>query len=125
MIWRIFVPMNITPENLIQSLSDQTRLRSILLLQQEGELCVCELMYALDVIQPKISRHLALLRDLGLVISRRQGQWIYYQLKADLPSWALDVIEAILQGAKDTALFNNDIISLKNMPNRPDSACLA
>ncbi len=117
--------MNISPEKLIQAFSDQTRLRSILLLQQEGELCVCELMYGLDVIQPKISRHLALLRDLGLVSSRRQGQWIYYKLQMDLPSWALDMIKAVQQGAKDTDLFASDLGNLKSMPNRPESTCVA
>jgi len=50
-----------------QLLSDETRLRCLLLLQKEGELCVCELVYALDIIQPKISRHLAALRDAGIV----------------------------------------------------------
>lgn len=43
--------------------ADDTRLRCLLLLVQEGELCVCELMTALNESQPKISRHLALLRD--------------------------------------------------------------
>lgn len=117
--------MNITPEQLIHALSDQTRLRSVLLLQQEGELCVCELMYGLDVIQPKISRHLALLRDFGLVTSRRQGQWIYYKLQMDLPSWAMDMIKAIQQGAKNTDLFASDLANLKSMPNRPESTCVA
>ena len=117
--------MNITPEQLIQALSDQTRLRSVLLLQQEGELCVCELMYGLDVIQPKISRHLALLRDLGLVGSRRQGQWIYYKLQMGLPFWALDMMKAVQQGAKDTDLFANDLANIKRMPNRPENTCVA
>jgi len=117
--------MNISPEQLIQALADQTRLRSILLLHQEGELCVCELMHALDVIQPKISRHLALLRDLDIVISRRQGQWIYYQLTPDLPFWSFNVIEAMQQGAKDSLPFSMDVKNLKNMPNRPGSACIA
>ena len=59
--------MKMTPEILLKSLSDQTRLRSLMLLMQEGELCVCELTYALNLIQPKISRHLASLRDIQLL----------------------------------------------------------
>ena len=116
--------MNITPEQLIQALSDQTRLRLVLLLRQEGELCVCELMYGLDVIQPKISRHLALLRGLGLGSSRRHGQWVYYKLQGDLPSWSLDLIKAVQQGADDTGLFAGDLSRLKSMPNRPESTCV-
>ena len=124
MFWRIFRPMNITPEQLIQALADQTRLRSVLLLNKEGELCVCELMHSLDLIQPKVSRHLALLRDIGLVSSRRQGQWIYYKLQPDLPSWALGMIDAIQQGANESASFADDITNLNNMPNRPESVCI-
>jgi len=116
--------MNITAEQFIQALADQTRLRLVMLLQQEGEMCVCELTYALDIIQPKISRHLALLRSLSVLSSRRQGQWIYYQLQTDLPSWAVDVINSIQQGAKDTSPFLDDASNLKNMPNRPVSACI-
>jgi len=125
MVRRIYESMKISLEQLIQALADQTRLRSVLLLQQEGELCVCELMHALDVIQPKISRHLALLRDLGIVIGRRQGQWIYYQLTPDLPPWVFSVIEAMQQGAKGSLPFSMDVENIKNMPNRPGSACIA
>jgi len=111
--------MHIPPEQLIPALSDSTRLRSILLMARQGELCVCELMYALDMIQPKISRHLALLRDAGIVSSRRQGQWIYYQLHPDLPSWAMETIQAILKGAENLPPYTNDLTMLTNMPNRP------
>lgn len=117
--------MNISLEHLIQALADQTRLRSLLLLHREGELCVCEFVHALDEIQPKISRHLALLRDLGVVSSRRQGQWIYYQLAPGLPKWALNVIESLQQGANNTEPFSRDAKKLRNMPNRPGSACIA
>ena len=71
-IWRIFCPMNIPTSQFFQLLSDDTRLRSLMLMQQGGELCVCELVHALGEIQPKISRHLAALRDAGVVVDRRQ-----------------------------------------------------
>ena len=125
MFCRIYVCMNISLEQLIQALVDQTRLRSVLLLLQEGELCVCELVFALGEIQPKISRHLALLRDLGVVSSRRQGQWIYYQLSPELPGWALSVIESMQLGAENTEPFSTDLANLKDMPNRPGSVCSA
>lgn len=53
--------MFIEPETFFNLLSDSTRLRCLSLLAQEGELCVCELTYTLKMVQPKISRHLALL----------------------------------------------------------------
>ena len=61
------------PVQFYKCLSDETRLRCLLLIEQEGELCVCELTEALDEIQPKVSRHLAQLRKCELLIDRRQG----------------------------------------------------
>jgi ArsR family transcriptional regulator len=117
--------MEIQCRQFFQLLSDETRLRCLFLLQQEGELCVCELVYALDVVQPKISRHLAALRDAGVVTDRRQGQWIYYQLNPDLPSWARQVLKTTAKEAADQQPFLNDLAVLMEMPNRPNAACCA
>jgi len=62
-------------------LSDSTRLRILVLLSVK-ELCVCELCGILKLSQPKISRHLAKLRDQGLVTDAREGQWVFYHLNA-------------------------------------------
>ncbi len=69
----------ITPPEVFKSLSDETRARATLLITSLGELCACELVCALDDSQPKISRHLAQLRSCGLLLDRRQGQWVYYR----------------------------------------------
>ena len=117
--------MEIQCKQFFHLLSDETRLRCLMLMQQEGELCVCELVHALDVIQPKISRHLAALRDAGIVIDRRQGQWIYYQINPDLPFWACQILEATVGEAVDQEPFINDVAVLSEMPNRPSAACCA
>ena len=88
-------------------------------------MCVCELVYALGVIQPKVSRHLAALRDAGVVIDRRQGQWVYYQLHPDLSDWARQVIDTMVAEAVNQEPFINDIAVLADMPNQPDAACCA
>ncbi len=62
-----------------KTLSDETRLRILVLLFTK-ELCVCELCEILNESQPKVSRHLAKLRDIGLVEDERKGQWIFYHL---------------------------------------------
>ena len=62
---------------LFHALSDETRL-AILELLRDGERCVCELTDALDVAQSRLSFHLRVLRDAGLVSDRRDGRWIYY-----------------------------------------------
>lgn len=64
----------------LKAISDETRLR-ILVLLHEKELCVCELCEVLEEPQPKISRHLARLRDAGFVRDVRRGQWVFYSLK--------------------------------------------
>lgn len=62
-----------------KALSDETRLR-ILALLSEGELCVCDLMAALDLPQSTVSRHLAYLRNAGLVEDERHGVWMFYRV---------------------------------------------
>jgi DNA-binding transcriptional ArsR family regulator len=64
---------------LLKALSDITRLKIIHLLR-EGELCVCEIMYALDKPQSTVSHHLNLLKNAGLIKWRKEGIWIHYQL---------------------------------------------
>jgi len=63
-------------------LSDPSRVALLWLLRSRGELCVCDLMQALEIPQSKASRHLATLRHAGLVTDRKQGAWSYYQLRA-------------------------------------------
>ena len=66
---------------IFKALSDETRL-SILALLQQGELCVCDLMAVLELPQSTVSRHLAYLKNAGLVEDRRQGRWMFYRLLA-------------------------------------------
>lgn len=72
-----------TELQLFKALSDSTRLRMLLLLLNHGELCVCDLMESLQIPQSTASRHLALLRNAGLVDGRRHGTWMYYQIVED------------------------------------------
>jgi ArsR family transcriptional regulator, arsenate/arsenite/antimonite-responsive transcriptional repressor len=65
--------------SIFKALSDETRLRIIKLLE-EGELCVCDITAALDMVQPKVSFHLSTLKEAGLIKDRKQGKWIHYSL---------------------------------------------
>ena len=85
--------MTLTALKLFKNLSDETRLGIVLLLREMGELCVCDLCAALEQSQPKISRHLAMLRESGLLLDRKQGKWVHYRLSPHIPSWAAQVIE--------------------------------
>lgn len=66
-------------DGMFRAFSDRTRLY-ILHLLLPGELCVCHIVDALDLPQPKVSRHLAYLRRMRLVIARKDGFWNYYRL---------------------------------------------
>jgi ArsR family transcriptional regulator len=68
-----------TTASLFKALCDETRLRILALLTMD-ELCVCDLVAILDLPQSSVSRHLAHLRNAGLVNDRRQGVWMYYRL---------------------------------------------
>lgn len=109
----------LTPTQFFKCLADETRLRCITLLQQEGELCVCELTVALALSQPKISRHLASLRQCGLLQDSRKGQWVYYQINSQLPDWALPLLANALQAVQPTRLFKDDLMRLQIMVDRP------
>jgi ArsR family transcriptional regulator len=104
-------------------LADSTRLRSLMLMQAEGELCVCELTHALNLSQPKISRHLAHLREAGVLVARRNGTWMNYRINPDLQPWALDVIQVTLDGVRHSEPFISDSNMLEVMANRPGLAC--
>lgn len=110
---------------LLKALSDSTRLRCVALLSRYDELCVCEITHALGLPQPKVSHHLAALRKAGVVSDRKEGLWIHYRIKDDLPGWALRVIEGAVVGALLDNTFMADAEALETMPNRPGGICSA
>ena len=119
------LPMNIEATELFKLLADTTRLRCLLLLQSEGELCVCELMHAIGDSQPKISRHLAHLRKSELVVDRKEGLWVHYRLNPTLPEWVRIVLEQTLAAVSTQQPYGSDLVNLSDMPNRPSGRCCA
>ena len=111
--------MTMDVDTLIQALADGTRLRALVLLTREESLCVCELTAALDVSQPKMSRHLAALRALGVVEDSRVANRVFYRLHPALPGWARGVVDHLAAGV--TAAYDFGVIAarLQAMPNRP------
>lgn len=108
----------ITPLSLFKALAEPTRFHSILLLLSEPSLCVCELEFALEEEQPKISRHLALLRKQELLITMRQHKWVYYQINPALPQWVHELLAIML--ANEQALLTrlkNNLTAMQDRPN--------
>ena len=87
----------LTPLQLFKTLSDDTLLREM------GELCVCDIGAALDAPQPKISRHLGMLRDAGVLLDRKEGKWVHYRLSPQMPAWAARVIEEAWEADRTAA----------------------
>ncbi|HEY7634303.1 MAG TPA: metalloregulator ArsR/SmtB family transcription factor [Gemmatimonadales bacterium] len=79
---------------LFHALSDPTRL-SILQRLRFGERCVCELTDALEAAQSRLSFHLKVLKDAGLVTDRREGRWMYYTLNPEALADVAELVEAI------------------------------
>ena len=104
-------------QTIFDVIGDPTRRRILALLVTEGELCVCELTAALDEIQPKVSRHLSVIREAGLASVRREGTWMFYQVSAHLPRWQQDMLDAMRNGAVPE--LPADRSRLKKMSGRP------
>lgn len=83
----------------LKALSDPIRLRIILLLQAEGELCVCDLIAALKLPQSTVSRHLAYLKRSCWVDTRRQGLWMYYKISGESCDICREVFQILNRNA--------------------------
>ena len=121
---KMTVQPEIDPIGFYKCLTDEIRLKSLMLIQYQGELCVCELVAALEEIQPKISRHLALLRKSKILIDRKQEQWVYYRINPDLPDWAKSVIAQTMESNAGFIQENIDNLSLMgSRPGRGKASC--
>jgi len=83
---------------LFHALSDETRLEIVELLRK-GERCVCELTGTLDAAQSRLSFHLRVLKDAGIVRDRKDGRWVHYELDPD----AFEEIETLVENMKPSA----------------------
>ena len=118
-----------TLEQLLKALGDQTRLR-ILNLLRAREVCVCHIHESLGIPQPKASRHLAVLRRVGLVKTRRHGVWISYQLGEIDDPLLQRIMDAVAEGVQgfDCCLNDQQTLSaqgLRSHEGTPRACCQA
>ena len=83
-------------QEILTALCDPTRRAALAILCDSGEHCVCELMARLDVSQSRMSRHMKVLREAGIVLDRRDAQWVRYRRNPDLALEFSAVIDAVL-----------------------------
>jgi ArsR family transcriptional regulator len=70
----------------LSALAEPTRLAAMRILHDGDEHCVCDLMRRLDATQSRMSRHMTVLKQAGLVVDRRDAQWVRYRIRPDLPT---------------------------------------
>lgn len=84
----------------LKALGDETRIRAVLALR-DHELCVCQIVELLELAPSTVSKHLQILKEAGLVESRKKGRWVYYHLSESdargVPGAALNMILTTVQ----------------------------
>lgn len=106
--------------DVLKGLSDETRLR-ILNLLYEKELCVCDIMEALQISQAKASRHLIYLKNAGLVRDRKYAQWVYYSMSKDERMKFIDSL--IYENLRNLELYKKDIENLNAWLSKKNIQC--
>lgn len=114
-----------TPTDFFKDIADDIRLKTLLLITIERELCVCEVMMALnETSQPKISRHLARLKNSGLLLTRKRKQWVFYAINPEVPAWTQQILALTL---KDNFSFIKPhlqaLYCMGDRPTRAESCC--
>ncbi|PVY38068.1 ArsR/SmtB family transcription factor [Pontibacter virosus] len=112
-------------EQVLKALADDSRLRMLHLILRNKEMCTSDLEHVLDFTQTKTSRHLAYLRNAGLVTPRKLDQWVYYSLKEEASDFVQQIFaylerDAILQKDLETyrILYSNRELAVNRMQTR-------
>ncbi len=95
------IPLMNDALNILAALAEPTRLAAIGLLWDGQEHCVCELMERLGATQSRMSRHMATLKIAGLVVDRRDAQWVRYRRNPNLPPSIVAIVDAVLAAMPD------------------------
>lgn len=85
--------------SVLSALAEPKRRQAMVLLWQGRELCVCELMSILGATQSRMSRHMGILKTAGLVLDRRDAQWVRYRRHPDIPRPIVHIVESVLSAA--------------------------
>ncbi len=114
----------INPEFLFQTLSDSTRLRIVrLLAMTKQEVCLCELVDSLFEPQYKLSKHLKILRQNGLISIQKEGRWVYHRLVTE-PHYLVTLYQVICLLPDNKGVYQQDITHFeKRLTLRENGRC--
>ena len=79
----------------VSALNDETRLLILRFLDENGEVCVCDLQTSLEMIQSRLSRHLKILKEAGFLKVERKGRWAYYTVRKPLDKFRQNILEEL------------------------------
>jgi ArsR family transcriptional regulator, arsenate/arsenite/antimonite-responsive transcriptional repressor len=93
---------------IFEILGDETRLRIIKILLEKESLCVCEIMQVLGTSQTRVSKHLRILKDAGLVKSKKKGLWVHYSISKNSSKNIKEILLFLKQILNDDRILIND-----------------
>jgi ArsR family transcriptional regulator len=104
--------------NTFKALSDETRLKLLKILEK-GEICVCDLVSVLDMSQPKISFHLNVLKEAGIIRDRKQGKWVHYSINGS-DIFRRFLVLSVMEKIPDEAIkgYLSRLVKVQNMKNK-------
>ncbi|WP_426358552.1 metalloregulator ArsR/SmtB family transcription factor [Pseudocolwellia sp. HL-MZ19] len=112
------------PVTFFKNLAEETRLSILMMTFVETELCVCEFVQAMELSQPKISRHLAQLRQHGLLTDRKSGKWVFYSISPDLKQWQKECLSVCVANNQDYIKpYQAKLHEWGSRPNRQQECC--
>ena len=107
--------------NITRAMSDENRLRALAMLQN-GELCVCRIIEMLQLAPSTVSKHMSILKQAGLVETRRAGKWTYYRLTGEADGSAeAEIISWLARQLKDEPKIIADFVRLKEIQQRVEA----
>lgn len=109
---------------LFKSLSEEVRIRILLLLHEHGELCICDLMAALELPQSTVSRHVAYLKNAGWLDDRRGGIWMYYSLVNPLDNQQHSLVSLVVDACSNLPDVAQDRLRLQQYTAEKEKNCI-
>jgi len=100
--------------NITKALSDENRVRALMMLA-DGELCVCQIIEMLQLAPSTVSKHMSILRQAGLVETRKEGRWIYYRLADRNVTKAYEIIDWLQRHLKKDKRVLEDLKRTRQM----------
>ncbi|MFT5692848.1 MAG: ArsR family transcriptional regulator [Oceanicoccus sp.] len=107
--------MNIDSSHFFAALANDTRQRCLYLVATNEDVCVCEVVAALDIPQPSASKALRALKDAGFLCDRKEANWNYFRLNDAMPDWARAVVAATIKGLGLSKIHMADQQRFKNL----------